>query len=123
MAFRNVDSTNPLNVSSPTAASGGTGMPNPPAITTISDGCMIVAMGFLDDDVVASSVTAPTNFTLALAAEYGSAGNGATNMGAYFLQSTAGTEDAGAFGGTGDDAWFAAKAALNPIAPTTTTTP
>jgi hypothetical protein len=125
MAFRNVDTTNPLNVASPTRATNTAGMPNPPSITTVSDGCMIVAMGFLDDDVVASSVTAPTGFTLALAAEYGSAGNGATIMGAYLLQTTAGTENAGAFGGSGDDAWVATKAALNPIggaAPTTTTT-
>lgn len=123
--FRNVDPTTPLNVTSPTVSVGGSGMPNPPAITTVSDGCMIVALGFLDDDVVASTVAAPSGYTLGLAAQYGTAGSGATEMFAYLLQTSAGAADPGAFTATGgDDGWVGATIALNPIGgagPTTTT--
>lgn len=112
-AFRNVDTTTPFDVASPTMSVGGTLMPNSPSITTVTARSMIVSIGFLDDDVVAASVTPPAGFTLIDAAQYGSAGAGATVMAAQVLQNTAGAIDPGSFGSTGgDDAWVAATIAL-----------
>lgn len=112
MAFRNVNTTTVLDVTPPTIETNTSGMPNPPSITTVTDKCLLVAVGYLDDDVVASTVTAPSGWTLIDAAEYGSSGAGGTIMSAYLQQPTAGTENAGAFGGSGTDSWVGAKFAL-----------
>jgi uncharacterized protein YlzI (FlbEa/FlbD family) len=114
MVFRGVDSTTALDVTSPTVATNTVGMPNPPSITTVTNNSMIVALGYLDDDVIASAVTAPTNYTLARAEQYGSSGAGGTVMGAYRLTTTFGAQDPGVFGGGGDDSWVAATIALRP---------
>jgi len=106
----------PLDVTTPGVSSGNAGMPNSPAITTVTNGDVIVSLGFLDDDVVASSVTAPTGYSLIGAAQYGTAGNGATVMAAFVQQPTAGATNPGAFGGTGTDAWVGSTFALRPIA-------
>lgn len=91
--FRGVNQSNPINAQAG-QGSGGDSSPNPPAITTTVDGCMIVAMGMLDDDRVSSSVGAPTNFTLIYAQD---ADQYATCMTAYLLQETAGTIDPDSF--------------------------
>lgn len=114
IVFRNVATAVTFDATTPAIATNTSGMPNPPAITTVTNNAMVVAIGFLDDDVVASSVTAPTGFTLARAAQYGSSGSGGTVMAAYRLKSPAGSENAGAFGGSGTDSWVAAKLALRP---------
>jgi hypothetical protein len=112
-AYRNVDTTTPLDVASPTISTNTAGMPDPPSITTVTARDMIVALGFLDDDLVAASVTPPGNFSLITAAEYGSAGAGGTIMAAQVIQNVAGALDPGAFGSTGgDDAWVGATIAL-----------
>jgi hypothetical protein len=134
MVFRNVDTTTELDVTSPAVASNNsTGMPDPPSITTANDRAMVVVIGFLDDDIV--TATAPTNFTLARTATYGSSGAGGTIMAAYRQKTPAGAENAGVFGGGGSDAWAAAALALRKrvvasspaatpsITPTRTTTP
>jgi hypothetical protein len=108
-AFRNVNATTILDASSPVIATGGSGMPNSPSITTVTNGAMVVAMGFLDDDQ--TTATAPTNFSLARSANYS---NG-TVMAAYRLKSPAGAEDPGAFGGGGTDSWIGATTALRPL--------
>jgi hypothetical protein len=88
-----------------------------------------LALGWLDDDVVAATVTPPAGFTLIDAAQYGSAGAGATIMAAYLQQGTAGTSTPGAFvdtSGVGSDAWVGASVALrcNTVPdPTPTPTP
>jgi len=106
----------PLDVTTPGVSSGNAGMPNSPAITTVTNGDVIVSLGFLDDDVVASSVTAPIGYSLIGAAQYGTAGNGATVMAAFVQQPTAGATNPGAFGGTGTDAWVGSTFALRPVA-------
>jgi hypothetical protein len=129
--FRGVSTSTPLDVTPPTVATdggSGTGMPNSPSITSVSNDCVILSLGWLDDDIVFGSVTAPAGFSLIGAAQYGSAGNGATIMAAYLQQGTAGTTDPGAFGSTGgSDAWVAASVALRcdtvpPNSPTPTAT-
>jgi hypothetical protein len=113
IAFRGVNPTTPLDVSSPSVATGGSGTPNPPPITTVTDNSVVVALGFLDDDNVAATAGAPANFTFA-AASQGSSG-GATVMAAFRLKTPAGSENPGAFSG-GDDDWVATNLALR-IAP------
>jgi hypothetical protein len=108
-AFRGVDTTTPLDVTSPAIATATSGMPNSPSITTTTDTAMIVAAGFLDDDAVAASVTAPSTYTLINAAQ-----NGATVMAAYKLKSPAGADDPAVFGGSGTDSWVGATFALRP---------
>ncbi len=56
--WRGQDLTTPEDTT-PTIASSGNGMPDSPSITTVTDGALVFAIGFLDDDNVASSVTAP----------------------------------------------------------------
>ena len=106
----------PLDVNTPAVSTGAVGMPNSPAITTVTNGDVIVSLGFLDDEVVASSVLAPTGYSLIGAAQYGSVENGATVMAAFTQQATAGLTNPGVFGGTGSDAWVASTIALRPVA-------
>jgi hypothetical protein len=114
MAFRNVNSTTPFNATTQ-ETSGGTGNPNSPSITTSSDGCMIVSVGFLDDDDSAPISAAPSGFTLGPNEDSGANnGAGATLMTAYNLQTSAGSIDPGGFSSSGNDAWKAYTIALNP---------
>ena len=110
----------PFDVTTPGVSTGAAGMPNSPAITTITNGDVIVSLGFLDDEVVASSVTPPAGYTLIGAAQYGTINNGATVMAAFNQQATAGATNPGAFGsgGIGTDAWVGTTFALRPIAGT-----
>ena len=112
MVFRGVNTTTPLDVASPTVATDDRDMPNSPSITTVTNNCMIVTIGYLDDDIV--TATAPTNYTLARSANYGSSNAGGTAMAAYRLVTTAGAQNPGTFGGGGDDSWVAATIALRP---------
>ena len=115
MAFRNVNTTTPLNTTSQ-EATAGSGDPNSPSITTTANGCMIVSVGFLDDDDSASGTTAPSGYTLGPTQDTGANnGSGATIMTAYLLQSTAGAVNPGGFSTPGDDAWKAYTIALNPV--------
>jgi hypothetical protein len=106
----------PLDVTTPGVSTGNAGMPNSPAITTITNGDVIVSLGFLDDEVVASSVTAPTGYSLIGAAQYGGTQNGATVMAAFTQQATAGATNPGVFGGSGTDVWVGSTFALRPVA-------
>lgn len=110
--FRGVNQSTPINAQAG-VGSGGGGMPDPPSITTDADGCMIVAMGMLDDDEVASTVNPPTDFTLIYAQN---SDRYATCMSAYLLQETAGSINPDAFTSTGgNDNRIAITVALNPI--------
>lgn len=115
MVFRGVDTTTPLDVAYTQSSTAASGMPNPPSITTVSDGCMIVAVGHLDDDDI--TATAPSGYTLAATKNTG-AEAGATVMAAYLLQTTAGAEDPGVFGGGGSDENEARTLALRPATTT-----
>ena len=102
----------PFDVPSPVVSTGAAGMPNSPNINTVTNGDVIVSIGFLDDDVVASSVTPPAGYTLIRAAQYGTPNFGATVMAAFTNQVTAGGINPGPFGGTGTDDWVASTIAL-----------
>jgi hypothetical protein len=111
MVFRNVNATTPID-SSASAISGTSGMPDCPQITTIKDRSTIVAIGFLANDVVASSVYFPKKYTLIGAHQYGSSGTGGTIMAAYYNQPVAGTDNPDVFTGTGTDFWAGVTFAL-----------
>ena len=101
IAFRNVDPTNSFDVNA-TENSANTGIPNPPSITPVTNNSMIVAVGFIDDDDVASTITPPTGYTTAvnmdsLGGVVDTGASGATIMTAYKLLATAAAEDPGAF--------------------------
>lgn len=114
LAFRHVNTTTPFDVASPTPATGNSGDPNAPGVTTLTDDALVLALGFLDDDVAAASVVAPTGYALAAALQGGVAGAGSTLMAAYKYKLVAGSEDPGVFASDGSDTWWAATLVLRP---------
>ena len=65
LAYRFVDSSTPFDVN--VTSNSSSGMPDCPSITPVSDKSLIIAAGFLDDDAVGPTVSAPTGYTLAVA--------------------------------------------------------
>ena len=113
VAYRGVDTSTPFDVTD-TTASNTSGDPDSPSITPTSNGCMILSAGVLDDDVI-TEPTPPSGYVLAGWADASEAsGSNAVAMIAHKLQTTAGAEDPGVWGTTGDDSWDAATLALRP---------
>jgi hypothetical protein len=106
------DTTTPIDVTT-TTANGASGDPNAPAITPITDGCLIVAFGGLDDDTEAANVTAPSGYTNLLAEEATGSFSSTTMMASKELASAA-EENPAAFGTDGSDEWHACTVALRP---------
>jgi len=100
IAFRGVDSSDPFGSTATRESSSG--MPDPASVTINNTDSMVLIVGFLDDDAVASSVTAPAGYTLAEVED-----TDCTVMTAYKSITSTGTEDPGAFGGLGDDSYKA----------------
>lgn len=112
IAYRNIDTTTPLDVTTPTPSTGTTGMPDCPSITTSSANTIVVAIGYLDDDLTGSETTPPTDFIIIRADDIGAAAAGGTIMAAYQNLSTVSTVDPTAFVGVGTDAWVGVTIAL-----------
>jgi hypothetical protein len=112
--WRGVDTTTPIDATR-TVVTGFSGSPNPPAYEPVTDGALVFAVGFLDDDDDAANVTAPSGYTNLLAGDTGQADNfvGATVMIASKELATAAPENPAAFG-TSSDAWRAVTFALRP---------
>lgn len=93
--FRNVNSTTPIDVT-PTyvADSAGNIAPNPPSITTVTDGCMIIVLVSIDDSDI-TSATFDSSYTL-LTKLYGGTGDPCHYL-IYKTQSTAGSENPAQF--------------------------
>jgi hypothetical protein len=106
VAFRNVDKDNPFDV--PTTGPLTT-FEQVPAITTITDGCAIIAYGALDDDNSAASVSVVGDWIFADAED-----NDGTCMIAYQLQEAAGTIAQSQAFNTTSDAWVGHTLALRP---------
>lgn len=117
MAIRGCNTSTPMDATA-TTATGTSGMPDPASITTVTNAALVLAIGFLDDDNVASSVTLPTSYGVLKAEQASTAGS--TTMVASRLIQSAGAENPGAFGGTGTDDWGAITAAIRPSHNTTT---
>lgn len=116
ICFTGIDVVTPLDVTPPTVSNDGgsaSGMPDPPAITTVSNDTVIVALGFLDDDAVAPSIVAPNGYNFIVAQE-DSSGPGCV-MAAYLVTTSAGTYNPGAFAGDGSDNWVGATLALRKV--------
>ena len=62
-AFRNVNSTTPLDVTPPSLVSVSSTQTTPASITTTNDGCMLVVQLGVDD-IDATSTSPPTGYTL-----------------------------------------------------------
>jgi len=114
VAFRNIDSSDPFDVTPIPKNVAGTGDPNPPLISTVTDNCMIVAVGFLDDDrATTASSRPPFGYTLA---NVTSAANSSTILVAYKNLKSAGNENPTRFfSEDGNDANKAYTIALKPI--------
>lgn len=95
---------NAIEPTSLSTASGASGMPNPPSVSSVLSSDWVIAIGHIDDDTF--TATAPTNYTLIQTATIGSAGLACTTMSAY-RNGVSGTEDPGVFGGGGTDDWIA----------------
>ncbi len=95
-----------------TATGLTTGMPNPPSVTTTLNNSLVIALGAIDDDAVAT-VTAPSGYSN-LVQEDSTGRTGMTTMLATKVVSTAGSEDPAAFGGSGSDDWYSATIVVAP---------
>lgn len=91
-------------------ASNGGGMPDPPPVgsSVFSEG-WVIAFGGLDDDPI--TATAQSGYTLIASVSVGSSGAATTSMMSYTNQASFG-DNPGAFGGSGNDAWWAASISL-----------
>lgn len=92
----------------------GSGDPNPPSLTTVTDGAWRIIVGFIDDDNVTSG-SPPSGFTnFAFKAAGGPASSTASVVIADREEASAGALDPGAFSLSSDDAWWAYHFALRP---------
>ncbi len=116
--WRGVDATTMFDAPVAEASSGLNGDPDPPSITTVTDGALVLVVGTWDDDDAASSVVAPSGYGDLLAADTGqsSTSAGATIAFASRIVATAGTEDPGVIVSDAHDLWYAATIALRPAA-------
>jgi hypothetical protein len=94
------------------SATGSTLNPNPPSLSSVTENSIVLAIGLMDDDLVAASVAAPSGYELVESVQATAAGQ--TVMLAYRIAETAGTYDPGAFTSTGDDEWVALTVAIPP---------
>jgi hypothetical protein len=91
------------------------GPPDPPSLTTTSNGSLVLAVGMIDNIGVSNitTVTPPEGYTTISTQSYGEQNNGAIVMSAYKnnldpdFQAIPGTEDPGPFGGDGGNVWVA----------------
>lgn len=95
-AFRNVDSTTPLDVTPPSVVSVSNTQTTPASITTTSDGCMLVVQLGVDDIDATSTTSPPTGYTLGASSfdEFldGDEGDPSSAFIFYKEQTTSGTE-------------------------------
>lgn len=110
--WRGANVGTPLDMAA-TQATGGTGMPDPPAATTVTPAALRIIIGFHDQDISAS-VLAPSGFSDLLARDTAEEGTGVTVMIASAEAASIGALNPAAFGGPGNDTWEALHFALRP---------
>ena len=99
MVFRNVNITNPIDVTTPDV-NYEDGRPLPPSITTVTDGCMLLVGGAWDDQNIESSVGSPSGYTDIREEDLNDTATDLVTIACgYKLQETAGTETPGTFSG------------------------
>jgi len=112
VVFRNVDTSNPLDVTHTTNTSSGN--PNPPNITTVTSPTMIVVFGVSQEDEENPqdmTLTAPSGYTLAAFSNQHN--NSESIIGAAYKEHTStGSENPGAFSVNNQDGSIAYTFAL-----------
>jgi hypothetical protein len=113
--WRGLDTTTPIDAT-PTTANSGTGMPDGPSYTTVTNGALVIVIGFLDDDNDAGNITAPSGYSNLLDHDNSGNADNATTMIASKELASAGAEDPAAFTSStpATDAWYAVTFALRP---------
>ena len=111
---RGVNTTTPQDATR-TIATVTDAQPNPPAITTATASTMVFSIILIDDEDLASGLSAaPTNYTLLAAEDTGQAftNGGSTVFMAYRIVASAGSEDPGTWTYSGNDDAVAITMAL-----------
>ena len=120
VAFRGVDTSTPFDVNA-VENSASTGLPNSPSITTVTDGCLILSVGIIDDDNAAELIDPPAGYKrIKIFDDEGSSGTGTdgnTIAIAGKQQFAAGSEDPPAFTGSASDDNKGFTIALRPKLP------
>ena len=104
--FRNVDLTTPIDVTLPTSTTSTVSSITPPAITTATNGAMVLCVAALDDVNNATGITGPTGYTNQTFSSAGDSDKLNSNLGfATKIVATAGTEtpDSMTFTSAGND--------------------
>lgn len=107
--LKGVHPTTPMDAT-PTSASGGSGDPDCPPITTVTAGALVVAVGLIDDDTITSVTAYPSGYTNT---DF-NGGNDASVCVACKIVDTPGVENPSAYNTSADDAWWAVTLALRP---------
>ena len=106
IVFRNVDTSQPLDVAYNNSSHGrGSSGSNATvkSITTVTDNAMVLAALALDDEEYEYDISAPpSGYTKGVHAFGNVAGSGASAMIAYKIRTSAGTESPGNFTNTSD---------------------
>lgn len=121
--WRGVDvSTGPFDTTPifQTGEASGDGQVDPAAITTNTDGAVIICL-YVEDDGQYAVSSGPSGYTLITfggnnEVQVGSGTAGCTGMAAYKVKATAGSDDPGTFSTDGDDRWIGKTVALKPAA-------
>ena len=116
--FSGVDTTTAIDA---TAANdnGGTGLPDPPSYTTVTDDALRIIAGYLDDEAGDGNFSAPAGYSNLADKDTDVTGTTAASvMIASKAAGTAGAENPAAFttSGSENDSWFAIHFALRPAA-------
>ncbi len=107
--LKGVHATTPMDATR-TTASGATGDPDCPSITTVTADAMVVAIGLIDDDTVTSVSAYPSGYTNT---DF-NGGTGASIVMATKLVASPGAENPSAYNTSADDAWWAITLAFRP---------
>lgn len=112
-AFRGVNLGTPFDTTT-LDATGASGDPDSPSITTVTARAVVMSWGFLDDDV-ATLTSGPSGYSdSTLQTGSSGASSNATTMAAWKEVPVAGAENPGAWNTSGDDEWVAVSLALRP---------
>ena len=112
--WRGQDLTTPMDVTAVGPDTGASGDPTNPAITTVTDGSLVMIFAGVDDDD-AVTVTEPSGYSNKVFGNTGLGGaSGSTVMVASKIVTTAGLETPGIWAASSDDQWKAVTVALRP---------
>lgn len=116
IVFRGVDTVTPVDATATTATGSGDANPNPPSISTVTNGAVVLAVGFADDDLgVYGSVPSGYSDPDGLGTVVNSGGGNGCSLGvAWNTIPSSGPEDPGTFNFTDSDEWGAISLAIRP---------